>query len=38
VHWKPVVPAEEKCYFVLVYNASKPETPVAYAAPVWIEP
>ncbi len=38
VHWKPVVPAGEKCYFVLVYNASKPETPVAYAAPVWIEP
>lgn len=38
VHWKPVVPAGEKFYFVLVYNASKPETPVAYAAPVWIEP
>ena len=38
VHWKPVVPAGEKCYFVLVYNVSKPETPVAYAAPVWIEP
>ncbi len=38
VHWKPVVPAGEKCYFVLVYNASKPETPVAYTAPVWVEP
>lgn len=38
VHWKTTVPAGEKYYFVLVYNAADPQTPVAYAAPVWIEP
>lgn len=38
VHWKPTVTARERYYFVLIYQASQPETPVAYAAPVWIEP
>lgn len=38
VNWNPVVPAGEKYYFVLVYQASDPDTPAAYAAPVWVEP
>ena len=37
VHWKPTVTAAEKYYFVLVYNARQSDTPVAYAAPVWVE-
>lgn len=38
VHWEPTVSGKSKYYFVLVYNASAPETPVAYTAPVWVEP
>lgn len=36
-HWKPVVKETGKYFFVLVYNASDPEVPAAFTAPVWTE-
>lgn len=38
VHWKPTVQADgEPYYFVLVYQAGRPDAPTAYVAPVWID-
>lgn len=37
VNWKPVIKGLDKdYYFVLVYNASRTDGPIAFVAPVWI--
>ena len=36
VNWKPQVSGDNAYYFVLVYNASRTDGPVAFVAPVWI--
>lgn len=38
VEWRPVIEDTGKdYYFVLVYNASRQDGPIAFVAPVWIE-
>lgn len=37
IHWQPVIKDAGKYFFVLVYNASNLEVPVAFTAPVWVE-
>ena len=37
VHWEPVIKASNAYFFILVYNTSNLEIPVAFTAPVWVE-